>query len=207
MSYSELIAEHIRLAILQVLEQDAQYAHNETVLQAALSAVGHGVSADRLRSELAWLAEQGLLAVSDVGGLQVAKLTARGGDAAPGPDERAGGGAASAGGLTWRCGPPRSTVSPSRRAKRCTPGCGIVASPRRKRPGARTPCSRIWGCRNASRTSRSTATTCGCARSARSCGSRGRSRSNGSRIWARRPAGISATWSPRCCGRWPSRSP
>ena len=80
MSYSELIAEHIRLAILQVLEQDAQYAHNETVLQAALSAVGHGVSADRLRSELAWLAEQGLLAVSDVGGLQVAKLTRRGGD-------------------------------------------------------------------------------------------------------------------------------
>ena len=84
MSYSEMIAEHIRLAILQVLEQDAQYAHNETVLQAALSAVGHGVSADRLRSELAWLAEQGLLAVSDVGGLQVAKLTARGGDAALG---------------------------------------------------------------------------------------------------------------------------
>ena len=80
MSYSNLIAEHVRLAVLQVLEQDAQYAHNETVLQAALSAVGHGVSADRLRSELAWLAEQGLLAVSDVGGLQVAKLTARGGD-------------------------------------------------------------------------------------------------------------------------------
>ena len=84
MSYSKLIAEHVRLAVLQVLEQDAQYAHNETVLQAALSAVGHGVSADRLRSELAWLAEQGLLAVSDVGGLQVAKLTARGGDAALG---------------------------------------------------------------------------------------------------------------------------
>ena len=84
MSYSKLIAEHVRLAVLQVLEQDAQYAHNETVLQAALSALGHGVSADRLRSELAWLAEQGLLVVEDAGGLQVAKLTRRGGDAAMG---------------------------------------------------------------------------------------------------------------------------
>lgn len=84
MSYRALIDEHIRLTILQVLEQDAQYAHNETVLQSALSAVGHGVSADRLRSELAWLAEQGLVVVTDTGGLQVAKLTARGGDAALG---------------------------------------------------------------------------------------------------------------------------
>ena len=84
MSYSKLIAEHVRLAILRILEQDAQYAHNEAVLQSALSALGHGVSADRLRSELAWLAEQGLLAVEDAGGLQVAKLTRRGGDAAMG---------------------------------------------------------------------------------------------------------------------------
>ena len=84
MSYRDLIAEHIRLSILQVLEQDAQYVHNETVLQSALSAVGHGVSADRLRSEMAWLAEQGLLVVSDTGGLQIAKLTRRGGDAAQG---------------------------------------------------------------------------------------------------------------------------
>ena len=84
MSYRELIAEHVRLSILQVLEQDAQYAHNETVLQAALSAVGHGVSADRLRSELAWLAEQGLMVVTDTSGIQVAKLTTRGVDAALG---------------------------------------------------------------------------------------------------------------------------
>ena len=84
MSYRAILDEHLRLAILQILEQDSDYAHNETVLQAALSAVGHGVSADRLRSELAWLAEQGLLVVEDAGGLQVAKLTRRGGDAAMG---------------------------------------------------------------------------------------------------------------------------
>ena len=84
MSYRTLIAEYLRLAILQVLEQDPEYAHNETVLQSALSALGHGVSADRVRSELAWLSEQGLLVVSDVYGLQVAKLTRRGADAARG---------------------------------------------------------------------------------------------------------------------------
>ena len=84
MSYRELVAEHLRLTVLQILEQDADYAHNEAVLQSALAAVGHGVSSDRIRSELAWLAEQGLLKVTDSGGLQVAKLTRRGVDAALG---------------------------------------------------------------------------------------------------------------------------
>ena len=84
MSYRALIAEHLRLALLQVLEQDPEYSHNETVLQSALSAVGHGVSADRVRSELAWLAEQGLLVVTESSDLQVAKLTRRGADVALG---------------------------------------------------------------------------------------------------------------------------
>ena len=84
MSYSKLFAEHLRLAILQVLEQDADYAHNETVLQSALAALGHGIGSDRLRGELAWLAEQGLLAVEDASGMQVATLTLRGADVALG---------------------------------------------------------------------------------------------------------------------------
>lgn len=84
MSYRELLDEHLRLAILQLLEQDVDYAHNEIVLQGALERLGHGVSFDRLRSELAWLGEQGLLAVTQVVGLQLAKLTLRGADAARG---------------------------------------------------------------------------------------------------------------------------
>ncbi len=84
MSYRVLLDEHLRLAILQLLEQDADYAHNEIVLQGALEQLGHGVSFDRLRSELAWLGEQGLLVVTDVVGLQLAKLTRRGSDAAGG---------------------------------------------------------------------------------------------------------------------------
>lgn len=84
MSYSKLFAEHLRLAILQLLQQDSDYAHNEAVLQSALAALGHGVSTDRLRGELAWLAEQGLIAIDDVSGMQVATLTLRGADAALG---------------------------------------------------------------------------------------------------------------------------
>lgn len=84
MSLSEIVTEHQRLVLLQVLEEDADYAQNETVLQTALSAVGHGISGDRLRTELAWLAEQGLVTIESVAGLQVAKLTNRGEDVALG---------------------------------------------------------------------------------------------------------------------------
>ena len=77
-------AGDLRLAILQLLQQDYGYAHNEFVLQGALEQVGHGVSGGRLRTELAWLAGQGLIVVSDVAGLSLAKLTRRGGGVAQG---------------------------------------------------------------------------------------------------------------------------
>lgn len=75
---------HQRLAILQLLAEDAGYAHNDAVLQAGLAALGHAVSADALRGQLAWLAEQDLVTVREVGELQVARLTRRGADAAAG---------------------------------------------------------------------------------------------------------------------------
>lgn len=84
MSYRELIDEHTRLAILQVLEQDAEYSHNEMVLHSALRALGHTLSGDRLRTDLSWLEEQHLLEISDVSDVRVARLTRRGADAALG---------------------------------------------------------------------------------------------------------------------------
>lgn len=84
MSYEEIVAGDQRLVLLQILEEDVGYAHNETVLQHALGAMGHGVSSDRLRTELAWLAEQGLITIEHVGNLQVVKLTNRGEDVALG---------------------------------------------------------------------------------------------------------------------------
>lgn len=84
MNFGKLVAEDIRLCLLRVLEQDEGYAHNDGILQSALGMVGHDVSRDRVRTELHWLKEQGLVTVEDVGNLVVAKLTARGADVAKG---------------------------------------------------------------------------------------------------------------------------
>jgi hypothetical protein len=82
--FARLIQEDMRLVILMVLAQDADYSHNEYVLRSALRSMGHGISQDKLRSELAWLAEQGLVATSDTAGVVIAKLTARGRDVTEG---------------------------------------------------------------------------------------------------------------------------
>ena len=86
----QLETGRLRLVILQLLQQDYGYAHNEVILGSALSYLGHGVSSDRLRRELAWLAEQELIVVEDVCGLHLARLTARGADVALGRARRPG---------------------------------------------------------------------------------------------------------------------
>lgn len=82
--YLNYLSEHIRRQTLEILEQDATYAHNEAVLHSALAAVGHRVSRDRLRGELDWLAEQGLITLETAGSVRIASLTARGEDVALG---------------------------------------------------------------------------------------------------------------------------
>lgn len=84
MMYSELVTADLRLVALQALEQDPDYSHNEHVLSSVLASLGHAVSTDRLRTELNWLSEQGLITVDDVHGLWVVKLTRRGEDVALG---------------------------------------------------------------------------------------------------------------------------
>lgn len=84
MSYEQMITEDARLAILQVLEQDPDYSHNDRVIQRALQAIGHGLSTDRVRTELHWLSEQGLATLQATGDMLIAKLTTRGEDAALG---------------------------------------------------------------------------------------------------------------------------
>ena len=84
MSFAKLVQEDMRLVVLRVLAEDADYSHNEYVLRSALRSLGHTVSTDRLRTELAWLAEQALISVANTAGVMVAKLTARGLDAATG---------------------------------------------------------------------------------------------------------------------------
>lgn len=84
MSYRTHFAEHLRLALLQQLEAVPGYQANAAILQTLVAAIGVPASRDQVRAELAWLAEQGLVEIMDVGGLLVATLTERGQDVARG---------------------------------------------------------------------------------------------------------------------------
>jgi Fe2+ or Zn2+ uptake regulation protein len=76
--FSKIIDEDQRLVILRALAQDTDYSLNEYVLVMVLKTFGHGVSQDKIRTHLAWLAEQNLLHVDNSAGVHVAKLTNRG---------------------------------------------------------------------------------------------------------------------------------
>ena len=70
--------------ILRVLLESAAYTANEYLLHSMVERLGHVVSTDRIHTDLAWLKEQGLISVDDVATVLVAKLQARGEDAARG---------------------------------------------------------------------------------------------------------------------------
>lgn len=79
MSYADYIIEDLRLSILRLMAPQEGYALNEFVIASGLKRLAHLVSRDRLRTELAWLEEQGLLTSEEVmGGVRVARLTDRG---------------------------------------------------------------------------------------------------------------------------------
>lgn len=85
MSYSEHFAKHLRLVMLRLLAEASEYRLNASILTDAANA--HGLSATRaqIRTELAWLAEQGLVTTHEPqDGLVVAGLTERGLDVAQG---------------------------------------------------------------------------------------------------------------------------
>ena len=84
MNYADIVAADRRLVVLRLLEQAPDYRGNAYLLQSALTTFGHTVGMDRLATELAWLEEQGLLAVETVGSVTIATLTQRGADVAAG---------------------------------------------------------------------------------------------------------------------------
>lgn len=88
MSLSQLLAADRRLCVLRFLSEDRDYTLNESLIQDALSLVGHAMSRDAVRTELAWLAEQGLVDIRHeaLGAkeLVIASLTQRGDDVATG---------------------------------------------------------------------------------------------------------------------------
>jgi repressor of nif and glnA expression len=83
LSFNQLKTEDMRLVMLRSINDDGD-SLNESMLQDVLSLYGHNVSRDRVRTEMRWLEEQGLVAIADVAGILVAQLTGRGMDIASG---------------------------------------------------------------------------------------------------------------------------
>ncbi len=85
MNYNDIVNGDIRLSILLILLSSAAYEHNQFVLRTALTLPvhAHHISMDKLRTELAWLAEQGLITLVQ-GEVWTAKLSSRGMDVAKG---------------------------------------------------------------------------------------------------------------------------
>ena len=67
-----------RLFILQLLALSDGYQMNEYVLSDAMPTRAYHPSQDVLRSDFAWLDEQGLVSVKDVAGVEIVTLTERG---------------------------------------------------------------------------------------------------------------------------------
>lgn len=83
-SFAAHVAEDRRLAILRILEGSAEYRANLYLVQRLLADIGHSASLDTINTDLAWLAEQGLLELETVGGVSLPQLLARGLDVACG---------------------------------------------------------------------------------------------------------------------------
>ncbi|HFK4066917.1 TPA: ArsR family transcriptional regulator [Kluyvera ascorbata] len=79
----DLLDQDQRLVLLRSL-LDCGDSANESILQTCLQTYGHKVSRDSVRTQLAWLNEQGLVTLSDVSGCYVAEITGRGDEVASG---------------------------------------------------------------------------------------------------------------------------
>lgn len=83
-SFKQHMAEDRRLTILRILQESGAYTANHFLLSDALDSFGHKVSFDQLRTDLAWLQEQGVVKVKILEDVHIATLTQRGQDVAQG---------------------------------------------------------------------------------------------------------------------------
>lgn len=84
MSYQQFLIEDIRLVILRLLNEMQGYTTNSSVLVTGLASIGHQVSRDTVKTQINWLAEQGLVTYEAVHDIYVVTLTERGQDVATG---------------------------------------------------------------------------------------------------------------------------
>jgi Fe2+ or Zn2+ uptake regulation protein len=85
MSFKNHLLEDMRLVVLRTLSEMSSYRLNSSVLHSFITRYGHSFSRDQLRTELHWLAEQGLIVIEEnIENVLVVKLTERGADVASG---------------------------------------------------------------------------------------------------------------------------
>jgi GAF domain-containing protein len=76
MNYADDVVRDARLRLLQLLACKAAFTSNEVALMAELaSRCGHALGRDRLRTELSWLEDQGMLVLQKPGGIMLATLS------------------------------------------------------------------------------------------------------------------------------------
>lgn len=83
-SFATFLDEDRRLVLLKALESAAGYRLNHFTLHAFAQSLAHVCSQDKIKTDLAWLEEQGLVRVEKVQDVTLATLTARGLDVAVG---------------------------------------------------------------------------------------------------------------------------
>lgn len=83
-TFADRLREARRLALLQLLAEAPEYEAGQDLLYMALPDQGLAASADQVAGELAWLAEQGLVSLAEIGRVRLARITARGLDVARG---------------------------------------------------------------------------------------------------------------------------
>ncbi len=77
--FADVMREDQRLVILRLLHESNSYTLNSSVLTQAMAYLGHEVSRDAVKTQLAWLAEQELIFLDEpVAGILVARLSERG---------------------------------------------------------------------------------------------------------------------------------
>lgn len=83
-SLEQTIRQHLRITILRLLAEDPNYTMNDSIISDLVGNYGFTPSRDKVRTELAWLREQGLVDYDDDDGIIISVLTRRGDDVAHG---------------------------------------------------------------------------------------------------------------------------
>lgn len=84
MSYADHFSKHVRIALLRILLSDQGWKSNSSLIHSFIDELGLSASRDQIKTEIAWLAEQGLVTYSDEDGMYVTHLTDRGAEVATG---------------------------------------------------------------------------------------------------------------------------